>query len=291
MTTAQKKLIVIDPDNTVQKEVINPDHYLFRIEVQAKEKERDSFLVLKSSTLNQIADRAINQSRNMQNLRIVFVRIDSDTDRFFDKVQELNAPELLQKIFRVTAVEQINRILKAWHERQADIKIANAYVEQDDLIVQACDLKRYRIKFADFAGLAELPKGQRKQFQIGANGNQIFWPGTNTTIDLDVVRYKVDEQFRKAKNSDALSDYKDYLGQAIKAVMSTHHLTQAALRESGGPAERHLYRIERGEQELTSAMIDRLATAHGLSSQDYIDELVMACDQIVEEEAASLCKH
>ena len=114
MTVAHKKPVVIDPERIVQTEVKHPEHFVFRIEVEAKDKKSDVFLVLKSSTLNRFADTLIEEALAMGNLRVVFVRIDTNADLFFDKVQELDTPELLRKLFRVTAAEQINRVLHAW---------------------------------------------------------------------------------------------------------------------------------------------------------------------------------
>ncbi len=289
MTVAHKKLVVIDPEKSVQKELKNSEHFVFRIEVEAKDKERDAFLVLKSSTLNHFADTLIEESLALGNLRVVFVRMDTNADVFLDKVQELDTPNLVRKLFRVTAPEQINRILHAWSDKRADRTVASAYVEHDELVVQACDLKHYRVNFNDFVGLAELPKKRRERFQIDEKGNHVFWPKHNVSIDLDVVRYNVDEEFRRAKDMDALSDYKEFLGEAIRSVMAKHQLTQTILKEKGGPAQRHLYRIERGEQELTSTMIGRLSKAHGLCTKDYVDELVEACDDIAEQTANALC--
>lgn len=289
MTVAQKKLVVIDPEKLVEKQIKNPEHFVFRLDFAAKDKGRDTFLVLKSSTLNKFAHGLIEESLKLSNLRVVFVHADTHPDLFFDKVQELDTPELLRKLFRVTHIEQINRILHAWWDKRAENSIASAYVDNDELVVQSCDLKHYRVKFDDFVGLAGLPTQQREQFQIDEHGNHVFWPSRNVSIDLDVVRYKVDKDFRHQKDLDALSDYRDFLGQAIRKVMTKHRLTQATLRDRGGPAERHLYRIERGTQELTPAMIDRLSQAHGLSSDKYIAELIAACDEIVEDEAANAC--
>ena len=288
MKVSDKKLVVIDPDKMVQKEIKNPEHFVFRIDVEAKDRGRDTFLVLKSSTLNQFAGGLIEESLKCGNLRIVFVRMDTNADVFFDKVQELDSPELLRKLFKVIAPEQINRILHAWCDKRASDSIASAYVEHDELIVQACDLKHYRVRFADFAGLAELPSAQRDKFKIDEMGNHVFWPERNVSIDLDAVRYKVDDDFRRANDLDALSDYRDFLGPAMRKVMLKYQLTQTGLKENGGPAERHLYRIGRGEQELTSTMIDRLSNAHGLTSQRYVEELIAACDEIVEHEAELL---
>jgi antitoxin component HigA of HigAB toxin-antitoxin module len=277
--------VIIDPEKVVQHQIKNPEHFVFRIDAEAKDRGRDTFLVLKLSTLNQLAAGLVGESLRMGNLRVVFVRMDTNADVFFDKIQELDTPELLRKLFRVTAAEQINRILHAWRDGRAESSVASAYVEHDDLVLQACDLKHYRVRFDDFAGLAELPKGQRERFQIDEMGNHVFWPGRDVSIDLDVILYKVNDEFRHAKDMDALSDYKDVLGKAIRQVMSNHRLTQSSLKDRGGPAERHLYRIEHGEQELTATMIDRLSKAHGLSSQKYVHELIAACDEIVEEEA------
>ncbi len=114
MPVGHKKPVVIDPERTVQRELTNPEHFVFRIEVEAKDKQSDAFLVLRSSTLNQFADTLIVEALALGNLRVVFVRIDSNADLFFDKVQELDTPELLRKLFRVTAAKQINRVLQAW---------------------------------------------------------------------------------------------------------------------------------------------------------------------------------
>ncbi len=170
-------------------------------------------------------------------------------------------------------------------DKRADLTVAGAYVEHDELVVQGCDLKHYRVRFADFPGLSELPKKQRDKFEIDDIGNHVFWPGHDVSIDLDAVRYKADIEFRKTKDDDALSNYKDFLGRAIEAVMSEHGLTQAIIKQRGGPDERHLYRLRRGQQDLTSAMIDRLSKAHRLTHEQYVRELIHACDDIVEEEA------
>jgi hypothetical protein len=288
MPVAHKKPVVIDPERIVQKEVKNPEHFVFRIEVETKDKKSDVFLVLKSSTLNQFANTLIEQSLAMGSLRVVFVRMDTNADVFFDKVQELDTPTLLRKLFRVTGPEQINRVLHAWCDKRAGTTVASAYIEDDQLVVQACDLKHYRARFADFSGLAELSKKQREQFAIDSAGNHVYWPGQNLSIDLDAIRYKVDDEFRRAKDKAALSDYKDFVGRAIQAVMSEHELTQAAVKRRGGPDERHLYRLMRGGQ-LTPTMIDRLAKAHRLSHKAYIHELLEACDNISEQEAEALC--
>jgi plasmid maintenance system antidote protein VapI len=285
MTLSHKRAVIIDPERSVEKELKDPDHFVFRIEVAAKDRERDAFLVLKASTLNQFAESLIRDSLAAGNLRIVFVRMDTNADSFFDKVQELETPRLLQKLFRVTSAEQINRILHSWCDKRAEISIAGAYVDGDELLLQSCDLKRYRVKFADFKGLAELPKEKRTKFQIDEIGDRLYWPSDNVSIDLDVIRYRVDKEFRYAKDIAALSDYQDFLGQAIQSTMTKYGLTQAALAERGGPTARHLYRIARGQQRLTSAMIDKIANAHGLLSEEYIAELVHTCDELAEQAA------
>lgn len=285
MTVTQQKPVVIDPEKSVHKEIKNPKHFVFRIDFEVAQKARDSFLVLKASTLNKFANSLLEESLKLKNLRVVFVRMDTEPDILFDKVQELDSPELLRKLFRVTSTEQIDRILSAWCEKRADASIAGAYVESDELVVQACDLKHYRVNFNDFVGLDKLPKQHRDRFEIDEIGNHVFWPGRNVAIDLDVIRYKTDKAFRHSKNMQALADYEDFVGKAIREVMAKHNLTQATLKDRGGPAERHLYRIGHHEQELTASMIDRLAKAHGLSPDKYVEELIAACDDIAEAEA------
>lgn len=49
MKAAQKKLVVIDPEKVLQKQLKHPEHFMFRIEVEAKDRARDAFLVLKLS--------------------------------------------------------------------------------------------------------------------------------------------------------------------------------------------------------------------------------------------------
>ncbi len=284
MPVKDKKPVVIDPENVVGNELSHPEHFVHRIDVQSKDKERNSFLVLKSSTLNNFANSLIEESLDMGNLRAVFILVDTNPDVFFDKVQELDTPELLRKLFRVTSIEQINRILHSWCDKRESLSIASAFVEGDELVVQSCDLTRYRVKFSDFAGFSKLPKTQRAKFKIDRHGHQISWIDYDLSLDLDVIRYKVDYEFRNERNMAALSDYESFLGEAIKVVMKKNHLTQTLLKNRNGPSERHLYRIETGQQELNSKMIERLASAHELSTEDYIEQLISACDEIAERE-------
>lgn len=287
----KSKPVVIDPEKSLDsKKLTNPEHFIFTIKVREQDKDRDAFLVLKASTLNQFADTVIQQSLDTGNLRVLFVLDVNNTDRFFDKVQELGIPSLVKKLFRVIEVGQIDRILHAWWRKRAVNTLASAYVdqEQDELVVQACDLEFYRVKFKDFPGLAELTPHERPKFEIDEWGHAVRWPEHNVAIDLDVIRYKVDDDFRKSKNMAALFDYQEFLTQAIEAVMAEHGLNQTTLKMKGGPAPRHLFRILQEGQKLTPNMLEKLAKAHGLEPKEYVEELIDACNDIVEEAADAI---
>lgn len=286
MPVEHKKAVVIDPERVVQTGLKNPNHFVFRIEVAARDKERDAFLVLRSNTLNKFADSLIAESQALGNLRVVFVLMENgaSADRFFDRVQELNTPEIVSKLFRVTKIDEINRVLHAWCEKTERLMIASAYVDGDDLVVQACDLERYRINFKDFVGLSDLPDEGRANFTIDEIGDRLSWPAHNVSIDLDVIRYKVDSAFRTAKDMNALADYKEYLGQAIRSLMSRHKLTKSTVAARGGPTERHLLRIEQGAV-VTYTTLEKLSKAHRTSTECYIQELIEECDILVEAAA------
>ena len=219
----------------------------------------------------------------MGNLRVVFVRIDTDADLFFDKVQELDAPELLRKLFRVTAAKQINRVLQAWCDKRADATVASAYVEHDELVVQSCDLKHYRVRFADFPGLSELPKKQRDKFEIDEAGNHVSWPWTKCVDRFGRDPLQGGQRVPKSQGQRCPIRLQGISGQSNRSGDVGTWANAGCHQTRGGPDERHLYRLMRGQQDLTSTMIERLSKAHRLAHEEYVRELIQACDDIVEQ--------
>src|SRR5271155_5154467 len=136
------KPIVIDPERTMREKLSHREHFIFRIDASSKDRLRDTFLVLPSSTLNKYAELLIRSMKELSKLRVVFVLIDTDFDTFFDKVTELKVNSLLSKIFRVDRPEQVDRVLHAWCEGLQQRRFADARVEGSTLIVKSCDLTK-----------------------------------------------------------------------------------------------------------------------------------------------------
>ena len=60
------------------------------------------------------------------------------------------------------------------------------------------------------------------------------------------------------------------LGTAIRSLRTQSGIAQSRIE---GLTERHLRRIEKGEQRATLAALDALARAHRLSTNDYLTRL------------------
>jgi ribosome-binding protein aMBF1 (putative translation factor) len=110
---------------------------------------------------------------------------------------------------------------------------------------------------------------QRNHFQIDEDGDQVYWPDLDVHMGWSQFRQAVDPASRiRAQQKDARFN-KSY-GAAIRDLRESHGLNQSDIRDLD---ERTVRRIEQGETRATANAIEKLAAAHRMKTNDYMQEL------------------
>lgn len=270
------KPVVIDPELTVREQLSHGEQYVFRIDVNNKDRLRDTFLVLRSSTLNQFAELLIKSMKELEKLRVVFVLMDTDFDSFFDKVSEFKIGSLLSKMFRVEHHRQVDRVLNAWYDGMQEQRFADARLEGTNLIVKSCDLNRFKIDLSAMPQFKELDLKHLQKPEIDSVGNRIAWNKNGFDIDFSTIRYVADRRYKIERDLAALEYYSEF-GSAIRFVRESMNLTQEKVCRKTGFSTRHFSRVENSEQKPTAKLIEKLALAHGMSFDEYIKRLIQEC--------------
>src|SRR5262249_19025092 len=97
------------------------------------------------------------------------------------------------------------------------------------------------------------------------------------------LRYHADEEYRIQTDLAALASYPNY-GEAIRKFREENNLTQEVVAVETGFSTRHLSRVENSEQRLTSKLMEKLASYHDLSFDEYIKKLVRICADVEKAE-------
>lgn len=283
VTKASAKPIIIDPEYAMREKLSHSEHFVFRIDAGARDRLRDTFLVLPSSTLNNYAELLIRSMKELSKLRVVFVLMDTDFDTFFDKVSELKVNSLLPKMFRVDHPEQIDRVLHAWCEGLQKHRFADARVESSTLVAKACDLTKYEIDLAILPVLRHIEPAELQEPTIDQTGTRLTWKKHHIDLDFDTVRYHADPKYKLERDLAALEYYSRY-GDAIRKLREKMNLTQGAIADKTGISTRHLSRIENGEQKPTAKLIHKLASVHELTFDQYLNRLIAICSDVETQE-------
>lgn len=283
VTKASAKPIIIDPEHAMREKLSHSEHFIFRIDAGARDRLRDTFLVLPSSTLNNYAELLIRSMKELSKLRVVFVLMDTDFDTFFDKVAELKVNSLLSKMFRVDRPEQVDRVLHAWCEGLQKHRFADARVEGSTLVAKACDLTKYEIDLSSLPVFRSIDPAGLEKPALDQTGMRVTWKKHQIDIDFDTVRYHADARYQLERDLAALEYYVHY-GDAIRMLREELNLTQEVIADATGFSTRHLSRIENGEQKPTPKSIDKLASAHELSFDEYLNRLIAICADIETQE-------
>jgi hypothetical protein len=116
--------------------------------------------------------------------------------------------------------------------------------------------------------LKSLPKGVLANFRIDEDGSYLHWPEPDIHLDLDAIRIAIDPAAkRKALVSNAR--WQQQYGKAITKLRLEKGVKQS---DVPGLSERQVRRIEHGEGT-TYESLSRLATAHGMALDEYLNRL------------------
>ncbi|MCC6806828.1 MAG: helix-turn-helix domain-containing protein [Deltaproteobacteria bacterium] len=147
--------------------------------------------------------------------------------------------------------------------------IASASVEDGKLVVWSCEPRRYEVATAVIPALASMPAKALQTFEVSSTGSRIHWQAGDVDLNLDSVRAHADPRVRREHQAEMRSEAARY-ADAIRRLRIEKGLTQAGVPEL---SERQVRRLEEGQSMPRAATLARLATAHGMSTNEYLSEL------------------
>lgn len=147
--------------------------------------------------------------------------------------------------------------------------IVDCWVEGDRLVVLSPAFDRLSVPLDDLAPLIGTDRDQVAAFEIDEDGRFLHWPHADVHLGWDQLVQIVDPAAALAARQSSEAFNRRY-GAAIRALREECGLRQSDIT---GLTERHLRRVEQGQQAATRATLDALATAHALTLGDYLKQL------------------
>ena len=161
------------------------------------------------------------------------------------------------------------RIKKAWEWEAEDELIAYATASSDTLCVMGCNFKDWEIPFTSLPCFEKIPISERTNFELDEDGSYIYWECADIHLDLENFKAAVDPDF-KAELLLEKQKYNKSFGKAIKLVRKKYNLKQ---RDIENISDRHIRRIEKEGYQPTLEILKKLAKAHQLDFESYLEKV------------------
>lgn len=227
---------------------------------------RNVFVFVLATELPEVAEFVSLANRRHQ-LRALFVRENMDVHWLPCLFERAGLRTLRNTLIHSDLIVP-GRVLRAWAHGAQDELIADAHVANGRLFVTSCALQHYEVPVEKIAALRSISESEQKNFVIDEDGSYLHWPHPDVHLGLDAIRVAIDPAaYKRAFDAKAIRDQR--YGKAIAKMRLAKELKQSDI---SGLSDRQLRRIERGES-LSYESLGRLAAAHGMNLDDYLNEL------------------
>jgi hypothetical protein len=257
------KPLIIMPDMKAKEHFVQPHLFRFATEGKNITANDTAILVLPLSLLS------TRTKSEFDLFKAIFVKSDVNANAIFDKIGSKDARF---KFYIFDKWQELNRILLAWHDGVEDDTIAAAWIEVDRLIIESCAIKRYSVAFKSIPALAKIAANDRAKFRLHEFGNYLHWPNYDIHLNIESIKYHTDKKYREEKAFELIAYNKDY-GRAIAELRKQHGLTQKHIEQLSDLSARQLYRVESAGHRPTITVLEKLAHAHKLKLNDYLNAL------------------
>jgi hypothetical protein len=147
--------------------------------------------------------------------------------------------------------------------------IVDAWFEEEKLVLLASNFDRLEVPLAKLSKLiGNDPEGFLK-FELDSDGSFLYWPHADVHLGWEQFRQIVDPTAAIAAKQRS-HDFNRRYGAAIREFRSERGLRQSDIP---GLTDRHLRRIESGDQAASKSVIEALATAASTSLSDCLKRL------------------
>jgi len=160
---------------------------------------------------------------------------------------------------RLDRVDEDNRILDAWWEETTFVVVSPT----------AEGFRKLRVPMEKLPVLQKLSKEDREAFEIDEDGVFLYWPNGDIHLGWEQFECVVDESaYLKAKHQT--EGFNKAYGAAIEALRKEKGLRQSDIE---GLTPRQVGRIESGQCRATLSALQKLAKAHDMTVNKYLEEL------------------
>ncbi len=150
--------------------------------------------------------------------------------------------------------------------------IIDAYLIGETLNVLGPKHRLLRVPLDSIRAFAGQTETALRAFEVDPDGSFVYWPKFDAHLGWNQFLQIVDPtEHRKAQQKS--EGFNERYGAAIRKLREAAGISQAKIE---GLTERQLRRIERGEFRATASALTKLARAHGLSPEEYLENLARA---------------
>jgi len=168
----------------------------------------------------------------------------------------------------------LRRMKAAVSADESDRRIWDARIEGDVLRVISPSFKRLEIAISSISSLSGASKTSVQNFEIDSDGSFIYWPELDVHLGWEqLVQIADPEAAQKAQRKSKAFNIR--YGAAIKKVRQLEGLPARAIP---GLSAKQVGRIERGECRSTSQALQKLADAHGVALDKYMQRVANAME-------------
>jgi hypothetical protein len=166
----------------------------------------------------------------------------------------------------------LGRLTAALESKENDARIFDARLEDGILHVVSADFRRLEVPISKIVPLAKAAKETAERFEIDEDGSYIYWRDLDLHLGWEQLQQVVDPlALQRAKQKSRAFNVR--YGAAVRKMREEKSLAITAIP---GLSPKQLRRIERGECRLTSNTARKLAQAHGMTPNEYLQAVATA---------------
>lgn len=169
-------------------------------------------------------------------------------------------------------VDLVYRLLGGMAHADGPQSIVDAWVENERLVLLSPGFDRLAVPLKLLAPMIGTDTTRIEAFEIDEDGRFLFWPHADVHLGWEQLLQLVDPAAAVSARQKTEGFNKRY-GMAIRTFREEAGLTQSDI---AGVTERHLRRVEHGDQAATTGILEALSVAHGMSLDDYLERLAKA---------------
>lgn len=169
----------------------------------------------------------------------------------------------------LSIAQLISRVIRGLTVKSDAPMIADAWIEGKRLFLLSPSFERMVVPFEALARFLGNDTAAVATFEIDDDGSFLYWPHADAHLGWTQLRQLVDPTSVLPALQKSLAFNRRY-GAAIRAVREERGLKQSDI---SGVTQRHLRRVEHGEQAASKTILEALASAHALPLDSYLELL------------------